>query len=74
VLRPGGIYFAQHVGPRSALELIERFVGPLDGPVARDPDDEVTAAESIGLVVDEQRRATCRMEFRDVGAATDSPP
>jgi SAM-dependent methyltransferase len=68
VLRPGGTSLAQHVGPRSAFELIERFVGRVDGPVARDPDDEVAEAESVGLVVEDLRRATCRMEFRDVGA------
>lgn len=68
VLRPGGTYLAQHVGPRSAFELIERFVGPVRGPVARDPDDEVAAAERAGLVVEDLRRATCRIEFLDVGA------
>lgn len=69
VLRPGGRYFAQHVGPRSAFELIERFVGPLtDTHVARDPDDEAAAARSAGLVVEDLRTARCRMEFYDVGA------
>ncbi|NED67246.1 class I SAM-dependent methyltransferase, partial [Streptomyces sp. SID10244] len=29
VLEPGGHYFAQHVGPASAFELIEFFLGPL---------------------------------------------
>lgn len=29
VLVPGGCYFAQHVGPASAFDLIERFLGPL---------------------------------------------
>jgi hypothetical protein len=29
VLAPGGYYFAQHVGPGSASELIEQFLGPL---------------------------------------------
>lgn len=68
VLRPGGTYLAQHVGPRSAFELIERFVGPVPGPVARDADDEVAAAGRAGLVVEDLRRATCRMELLDVGA------
>lgn len=68
VLRPGGTYLAQHVGPRSAFELIERFVGPLDGPAARDPDDEAAAAARAGLVVTDLRRARLRMEVRDVGA------
>jgi hypothetical protein len=68
VLRPGGTYLAQHVGPRSAFELIERFVGSVPGPVARDPDDEAAAAERAGLVVEDLRRAACRMAFFDVGA------
>ncbi|MDM7853727.1 class I SAM-dependent methyltransferase [Cellulomonas alba] len=68
VLRPGGTYLAQHVGPRSAFELIERFVGPLDGPAAREPGDEAAAAERAGLVVTDLRRARLRMELHDVGA------
>jgi len=69
VLRPGGRYFAQHVGPASAFELIERFLGPLtEEREARDPDREVTAAEQQGLVVERLQRARCRMEFYDVGA------
>lgn len=28
VLRPGGTYFAQHVGPSSVFELVEYFLGP----------------------------------------------
>jgi SAM-dependent methyltransferase len=51
VLRPQGTYFAQHVGPRSAFELIEFFLGPQTGAVARDPRDEVTAAQAAGLEV-----------------------
>lgn len=39
VLRPGGHYFAQHVGPFSAIELIEFLLGPLSpqGRSVRDP-------------------------------------
>ena len=68
VLRPGGRYLGQHVGPRSAFELIERFTGPVTGPVDREPDDEAAAAQRAGLVVEDVRRARCRMEFHDVGA------
>ncbi|WP_454812440.1 class I SAM-dependent methyltransferase [Paenarthrobacter nitroguajacolicus] len=69
VLAPGGHYFAQHVGPASAFELIEHFLGPL--PVqrkGRDPQAESTAAEAAGLTVTDLRTARCRMEFFDVGA------
>jgi SAM-dependent methyltransferase len=69
VLQPGGIYFAQHVGPGSAFELIERFLGPLpEARKGRDPQGECAAARSAGLVVTELRTARCRMEFYDVGA------
>lgn len=68
VLRPGGHYFAQHVGPRSAFELIEYFLGPLPGPHARDPQQELEDAEAAGLRLVELRTARCRMEFFDIGA------
>ena len=28
VLRPGGTYFAQHIGPATMGELVEYFIGP----------------------------------------------
>jgi SAM-dependent methyltransferase len=69
VLRPGGLYFAQHVGPASAFELIEFFLGPLPGQRhGRDPRGEVAGAEETGLTVTDLRTARCRMEFFDVGA------
>ncbi|HET9060211.1 MAG TPA: hypothetical protein VFN61_09845 [Acidimicrobiales bacterium] len=69
VLLPGGYYFAQHVGPRSAYELIEHFLGPLPrtGQV-RDPQAECAGARAAGLVVTGLRTARCRMELYDVGA------
>ena len=69
VLAPGGHYFAQHVGPDSARELSEYFLGPLPaGPGSRHPDREAAAAEAAGLEVLSIRQARCRMEFYDVGA------
>lgn len=69
VLVPGGHYFAQHVGPGSAFELIEVFLGPLpDQRRGRDPDREAAEAERAGLVVEDLQTARCRMEFYDVGA------
>jgi hypothetical protein len=69
VLAPGGYYFAQHVGPRSALELIEHFLGLLpQTDERRDPQRECAAAQDAGLVVTDLRSARCRMEFFDVGA------
>jgi SAM-dependent methyltransferase len=69
VLRPGGHYLAQHVGPSSAFELIEYFLGPLPRErQERDPAVAVEAAEAAGLVVVRLREARCRMEIRDIGA------
>lgn len=70
VLRPGGRYLAQHVGPASAFELIERFLGPLPGHAghARDPHQELQGARAVGLTVEDLQTARCRMEFYDVGA------
>ncbi len=69
VLKPGGHYFAQHVGPASAFELIEHFLGPLPSERRmRDPRDEAAAASAAGLAVTDLRTARCRMVFHDVGA------
>lgn len=70
VLRPGGRYFAQHVGPESALELTEFFLGAQSEDVRRrrHPELEGAEAESAGLRIRDLRTARCRMEFYDVGA------
>ena len=69
VLKAGGCYFAQHVGPRSASELTEYFLGPApSGESTRDPHREAALAREAGLVVTDLRTARCRMEFYDVGA------
>jgi hypothetical protein len=69
VLEPGGRYFAQHVGPASAFELIEFFLGPLPKQrKGRDPHREAAEAEDAGLTVTALRTARCRLEFFDVGA------
>ncbi|MEU6395009.1 class I SAM-dependent methyltransferase [Streptomyces sp. NPDC046939] len=70
VLRPGGTYFAQHVGPGSVFELVEYFLGPQPEEIrrARDPYAEKAAAEAAGLQVVDLRAERLRMEFHDVGA------
>jgi SAM-dependent methyltransferase len=69
VLTDGGTYLAQHVGPASASELIEWFLGPRPGERhGRDPEREAAAARAAGLDVVELRTARCRMEFFDIGA------
>ena len=60
---------AQHVGPASAFELIEYFLGPRpEQRAGRDPKSEVVAAEEAGLTVTDLRTARCRMEFFDIGS------
>ena len=69
VLRPGGTYFAQHVGPASGFELIEFFLGPQ--PAARrgrHPDDETAAARAAGLEIVDLHTARLRIEIYDVSA------
>ncbi len=69
VLAAGGTYLAQHVGPASAFELIEWFLGPLTRErLGRDPEREASAARSAGLQIVNVRTARCRMEFFDIGA------
>jgi hypothetical protein len=70
VLTDDGTYLAQHVGPASAFELIEWFLGPLprEQALGRDPEREAEAARAAGLRIVDLRTARCRMEFFDVGA------
>ena len=69
VLRPGGRYLGQHVGPRSNAELYEFFLGPQDDAGGRrHPDREVAEAKAAGLTVTSVRTARLRLEFFDVGA------
>jgi SAM-dependent methyltransferase len=69
VLVDGGTYFAQHVGPASAFELIEHFVVPTSAQrLTRDPQLEAAAAQAAGLQIRDMRTARCRMEFLDIGA------
>ena len=70
VLRPGGTYYSQQVGPESVFELAEHFLGPLPDETrrARDPEQARAAAHTAGLEVVDLRTARLRMEFHDVAA------
>lgn len=70
VLRPGGTYFAQHVGPSSAYEVVEYFLGPQPEASrnARHPDRERVGAEAAGFEIVDLRAERLRMEFHDIGA------
>ncbi|MEU7636390.1 methyltransferase domain-containing protein [Streptomyces sp. NPDC039016] len=70
VLRPGGTYFSQQVGPASVFELVEYFLGPQPADVrrSRHPEDARRAAEAVGWEVVDLRHETLRTEFFDIGA------
>ncbi|NLU67833.1 class I SAM-dependent methyltransferase [Streptomyces sp. HNM0574] len=69
VLRPGGTYFAQHVGHASVFELVEYFLGPQpEAARLRHPDLECAQARAAGLDVVDVRCERLRTEFFDVGA------
>lgn len=69
VLNPNGTYFAQHVGPASAFELAEYFLGPQpEARSKRHPDTESAEASGAGLQVVDVRLERLRMEFLDIGA------
>lgn len=70
VLKPGGTYFSQQVGPASVFELVEYFLGPQppEARGARDPQRARADAEAAGLEVVDLRLETLRTEFFDIGA------
>ncbi|HEU0191553.1 MAG TPA: methyltransferase domain-containing protein [Mycobacterium sp.] len=69
VLRPGGTYFAQHIGPASVRELFEFIAGPREpGTGVPDPDVQAAGARAAGLQVADLRMERLRMEFFDIGA------
>lgn len=69
VLRPGGSYLAQHIGPATVSELVEYFIGPQPEAWARrHPDHERAQAEAAGLQIVDMRSERLRQEFFDVGA------
>lgn len=70
VLADDGTYFAQHVGPGSAFELIEFFLGELpdEAWAAREADHEIADAAAHGLEAVDLHTARLKMEFFDIGA------
>ncbi|MCV7125687.1 class I SAM-dependent methyltransferase [Mycobacterium lacus] len=69
VLRPGGIYFAQHVGPGTLMALREHFLGPQPRTgTDRYPDVELQRITGAGLEVVNLQMERLRVEFFDIGA------
>lgn len=69
VLRPGGSYFAQQIGPATMRELVEYFLGPQPAKWAElQPDTQTARAQAAGLEVLQMRLERMRAEFFDIGA------
>jgi len=68
VLRPGGTYLSQQVGPGSVRELTDFLMGPKPPSTRRHPERVAEAASAAGLEVVDLRTATLRMEFFDIAA------
>ncbi len=69
VLRPGGTYFAQHIGPATMSELVEYFIGPQPQKWAEcHPDVASAQAQAAGLQIVDIRMERLRAEFSDIGA------
>ncbi|MGA9489581.1 MAG: methyltransferase domain-containing protein [Mycobacterium sp.] len=69
VLRPGGSYFAQQIGPATMSELVEYFLGPQPEKWAElHPDTQSAQAKAAGMQVVQIRMERQRAEFFDVGA------
>ncbi|MBS9534328.1 methyltransferase domain-containing protein [Mycobacterium sp. M1] len=69
VLRSGGTYLSQQIGPASMIELTEFFLGPMPGKGAGyAPDVQRAQAVEAGLEVVDVRAERLRAEFFDVGA------
>ena len=69
VLRPGGTYFAQHIGPATVGKLVEYFIGPQPEKWAEFRPDTVSAqAQAAGFQILDLRMERLRAEFFDIGA------
>jgi SAM-dependent methyltransferase len=68
VLRSGGIYFSQQVGPGSNRELTEFMMGPQPVSDRRSPQRAATGATEAGLEILDLRAQTLEVRFFDVGA------
>jgi SAM-dependent methyltransferase len=69
VLRPGGSYLAQQIGPATMRELFEYFLGPQPARWTElQPDTQTARAQAAGLEVLQMRLERMRAEFFDVGA------
>jgi SAM-dependent methyltransferase len=68
VLRPGGTYLSQQIGPGTNRELTDFMMGPQAVNESRNAARARAAAESAGLEVVDLQACALRVAFFDVGA------
>jgi len=68
VLRPGGRYLSQQVGPHSMQEVTEFFMGPQPATSPRSPELARERSTGAGLRVENLKMERLRATFADVGA------
>ena len=68
VLRPGGTFLSQQIGPGTNRELTEFFLGPTPVNDSRRPERATVAARAAGLEVMRLESCALRVEFFDVAA------
>ena len=68
VLRPGGRYLSQQVGPHTMREVTEFFMGPQPATSPRKPELAREKAAIAGLRVEDLKIERLRATFADVGA------
>ena len=68
VLRPGGTFLSQQVGPHTVSELTEFMMGTQPSGSFRDPELARSSAESVGMRVVDLRVERPRTVFNDIGA------
>ncbi|HLI50816.1 MAG TPA: class I SAM-dependent methyltransferase [Thermomicrobiaceae bacterium] len=68
VLKPGGTYLSQEIGPGQAKAVTEWFMGPQPASDTRTPERHRRLAEQAGLDVVDLRLESLPMAFNDIGA------
>jgi SAM-dependent methyltransferase len=68
VLRPGGSYLSQQVGPYSLRDLTGYLMGPQPERLPREPEALRRSAEAAGFVVTDLRHERPLTSFFDIGA------
>lgn len=69
ILKPGGIFLTQQVGPRNCVELNQYLGAPIDANVAHwKLDQEIGALEQAGFSVLQSHEQVMESNFYDIGA------